>query len=110
MMSRPIKILLVLLLLTLSIPFIKILMIYLGIFQLMSANFIKSILVNILNMFSLSVANVWLIIIAEIFWPFFITVAIQKTCGFLKKKPLIHPVALATSLWVILNGSIILIS
>jgi hypothetical protein len=109
-MSRQIKILLLLLILTFSIPYIKILMIYLGIFQLMTANLIKATLLDILNIFSLTVPNVMLILIAEIFWPFIITVSIQKLFEFLKKKPLLHPVATAASLWVILNGSIILIS
>jgi hypothetical protein len=103
------KLLILLSLLVLSIPWIKNVMIYLAIFNLLSANFIKNLLHNFLDYFSISMPNVILIVIAQIFWPFTITVIVDRLIKWRKAKHLLHPVALASGLWIILNGSALLI-
>lgn len=103
------KLLILLAVLVITIPWIKSLMIYLAIFNLVSANFIKNLLISILHYFSISIPNVILIIVAQIFWPFTITVIVDKIFKWRKAKHLLHPVALASGLWIILNGSALLI-
>lgn len=109
-MSKKIKLLLILIALTLGIPYIKTAMIYIGIFELFSANFIKTKLFDIFNLFSIPVPNIMLIMMAEIFWPFVLTLSIMKGCKYFKKNNLMHPAAIAAGFWIILNGSSILIS
>jgi hypothetical protein len=104
------KRLLILITLTLSIPYIQNLMIYIGIFELYSTDWIKAQLMNILSFFLIPAPQLMLIMVAEIFWPFVFTVLVMKGCQFFKKNQLIHPAALAAGFWLILNGSSILIS
>jgi hypothetical protein len=84
-------------------------MIYIGILNLYSIDLIKNLLLKVFHYFSLATPNVILIIIAQIFWPLLITYGLDRWCQWHKNNLIIHPVALATGLWIILNGSVLLI-
>ena len=108
-MSRKVKLLSLFIFLIFSIPYIKSLMIYIAILNLYSIDFIKNLLLKVFHYFSFATPNVILMIIAQIFWPLLITYCLDRCSQWRKRKLIIHPVAFATGLWIILNGSVLLI-
>lgn len=108
-MSKSIPLFICFLVLTLGMPYIKVMVIYSGILQLACANFIKNFLVSVTHYFSLELPMIVFIVIAESFLPFLLTIAIEKLLKWRKFPLKIHPATLAASLWLILNGSNLLI-
>lgn len=95
--------------LTLGMPYIKVVIIYSGIFQLACANWIKNFLISLAHHLSFDLPMMVFIVIAESFLPFVLTIAIEKLFQWRKIPLKIHPATLAASLWLILNGSNLLI-
>lgn len=108
-MSRKTHLIIIFLVLTLGIPYIKIMMLYSGIIQLACANFIKNTCMAISHHFSIELPMIIWIVIAESFLPFVLTIAIERLFNWQKWSLKMHPATLATSLWLILNGSNLLI-
>ncbi|MDQ5884542.1 MAG: hypothetical protein QG556_882 [Pseudomonadota bacterium] len=108
-MSKSLPLFICFLVLTLGMPYIKVLVIYTGIIQLACANLIKNLLISMTHYFSLELPMIIFIIIAESFLPFMLTIAIEKLMKWKRITLKIHPATLAASLWLILNGSNLLI-
>ncbi len=70
-MSKSLPLFICFLILTLGMPYIKVMVIYSGIFQLACANFIKNFLVSVTYYFSLELPMIVFIVIAESFFALF---------------------------------------
>jgi len=95
------------LVLVVSVPLIKWLLIKTVIININSINIIKTLLIAGFNYLGLTIPHYIINILAETFWPLVITIATDIVYKLRKKKHFLHPAAMSSFLWIILNGSTI---
>lgn len=105
-----IRLILLAALLAMMAPFVKLIMIYLHFMNNTTYHYINDFILWFAKEYQIHQnINLWSKILSQLFWPFIITIIIDRVYSKIRKKKFDHNYLCALLLWLIFNGSSIIL-